>query len=117
MRRVPLEPKPPADHSAEPGWREWHQPIWGRCQCCGVPGRLERHHVILAQHVRAEGGAVYDLRNSLTLGRYCRCHRSHHQAAVRLPLSCVPAAALGFAVELLGEHQAAAYLARFYRSE
>jgi hypothetical protein len=64
--------------------------------------------------VRREHGDPWDLRDSLELGRYCACHRRHTSAVARLSLVIVPAAAIAFAVQLLGEHQAAAYLARFY---
>lgn len=40
MRRVPLRPAPPADHRAEPGYREWHRPIYGtmrRLRLRGAP--------------------------------------------------------------------------------
>ena len=113
MRRVPPKPTPRVDHRGEPGWRDWHQPIWGNCAVCSQPGRLERHHVVLEQHVRAAGGDPWDTRNALELGRYCRCHRDHHQAARRISLKHVPDQAVAFASELLGEG-AGAYLSRYY---
>ncbi len=114
MRRTPLIPRPPADHSHEPGYREWHAAISGRCEVCGMRGPLERHHVVAEQVVRREHGAVWDLSNSLELGRYCACHRRHTNAVSRLPRSAVPPSAERFAVELLGEDRAADYLSRYY---
>lgn len=114
MRRVPLEPKPPPDRTSEPGYREWHQPLFGRCECCGRPGRLLRHHVILEQHVRALDGDPWDLRNAIKLGVHCRCHAQHHLAAARLPCSKVPAPAIEFASELLGPGPADLYFDRYY---
>jgi len=114
MRRTDLRPRPPADHRSEPGYREWTKPTYGHCAVCGEEGPLERHHVIKRQHLRAEGLPVWDLRNSMLLGRYCRCHSRHTNAAVLIPLAAVPVEAQLYAVELLGEARAADYLARFY---
>jgi hypothetical protein len=110
-----LVPRPPADHSSEPGYREWHAPLYGRCAICARPGPLERHHVVTEAHVRIAGGDPWALSNSLELGRYCACHRSHHQATRRLALAKVPDAAVRFAVALLGEERAEDYLKRHYR--
>lgn len=117
MRRVPLKAALPADHRSEAGYREWHAPIFGQCANCGTgPQRLERHHAIHEQHVRLEGGAPWDLRNSIALGVHlCRCHSRHTTAAERLPVSLVGPVQLGFALELLGEDRTALYLARYYR--
>lgn len=116
MRRTPLRLVAPPTHTDEPGYRAWHAAVWGRCAVCDQPGRLIRHHVVLEQHVRAAGGAPYDLRNALPLGYYaCSCHRDHHHAVRRLPLARVPPAAVEFAIELLGEPAAIDYLARYYR--
>lgn len=114
MRRVPLRAHPPQPRFDEPGREEWKRPHWGRCALCGERGLLIRHHVVLEQHVRAEFGNPYDLRNALPLGAYCRCHRLHHQAAARIPRSAIPPAAVEFAVELLGPERAELYLARYY---
>ncbi len=117
MKRSALRSRPPADHSDEPGYRTWHAPTWGECSVCRAPDRLVRHHVILAQHVRALGGPVWDLRNALTLGAggRCGCHRAHHHATRRLPISALNAENLAFAVQLYGEDRAAEYLLRYYR--
>ena len=115
MRRVPLRTVPPADRRAEPGYREWHQPMYGLCSCCGERGSLERHHVVREQDVRREHGQPWDLRNSVMLGRWCPCHRDHHTGAHRLPASLLTVPNLEFMVELLGEHGAADYVVRHYR--
>lgn len=113
MRRAPLRLVPPADHSDEAGYREWHAAIFGQCACCGERGRLERHHVVKEQHVRAQHGDPWDLRNSLELGVWCACHRQHTVAAQKLPLTIVHDAAINFAVDLYGP-AASAYLSRYY---
>lgn len=113
MRRVPLRTAPPADHSSQPGWREWTAAVFGDCAACGHPGRLERHHVVHAQHVR-DPAKVFDLRNSLLLGVHCRCHSRHTTAAERLPASAITADNLAFMLELLGEDAAALYIGRYY---
>lgn len=71
--------------------------------------------MVLEQHVRAAGGDPWCLRNSLCLGMHCRCHREHHSAARKLPVSLIDASALAFMVELLGEDGAECYLERYYR--
>lgn len=115
VRRVELRAVPPPDRSGEPGYREWHASVYGCCAVCGWRGRLERHHVVLEQHVRAEGGDPWCLDNSLLLGTHCRCHSRHTTAAERLPISLIGPEAIAFAQELLGEDQAAAYFVRYYR--
>lgn len=116
MKRSPLLPKPAPDRSGEPGYRQWKAPVTGPCQVCGTVGRLVRHHVILEQHVRALGGDPYDLRNSLLIGAgyVCRCHREHHGACRRIPRCRLSAAAVEFAVELLGPEGGEDYLERYY---
>lgn len=115
MRRSPLRARPPVDRSDEAGYRAWHTPVWGPCAVCEKRGLLLRHHVILEQHVRIEGGDPWALANSLALGYFaCSCHRRHHSACARLPISCVPAAAIAFAVQLLGAERAEDYLKRYY---
>lgn len=101
----------------EPGRREWKKPHWGPCAACGLDDQLVRHHVVYEQHLRAEGLAgavVWDLRNALDLGMWCRCHARQHAGAQRLPASLLPAAALEFAVEVFGEGRAALYFSRYY---
>lgn len=114
MRRAPLKLVAPPDRSAEPGYRAWKTPAWGACACCSEKGRLERHHVISEQHVRAVSGNPWDLANSLLLGVHCRCHREHTSAARRLPCSIIPAQAIEFATRLLGAGPADLYFDRYY---
>lgn len=92
----------------------WKVPRAGFCACgCDrFALHLERHHVVYEQHVRAEGGDVWDLANSILL--HPRCHSQHHSAARRIPLAQVPDSALAFAVDLLGEDAAALYFVRRY---
>lgn len=114
MRRVALRPAPPADRSREPGYWEWHAPVYGRCCVCGERGRLERHHVVLEQHLRALGRPAWDLRNSMLLGMHCPCHGKHTNAAQRLSLDAVPDEAIRFATDVYGP-AAGDYLTRHYR--
>jgi hypothetical protein len=117
MRRSPLHRAPPPERSSEPGYREWHQPISGVCAICGRAGALQRHHVVLEQHIRqVDPARVWDLRGSMLLGVWCekRCHGRHHSAFRRLPASKLTPVHLGFMVELLGEDRAAIYVARYY---
>ena len=115
MRRSTLRALPPVDRTGEPGYRAWHAPVYGRCAVCGAgPMRLERHHVIAEQHVRAAHGDPWDLRDSWLLGAHCRCHSRHTTAAQRLPASGIPAPAIEFAIELLGAEPADLYFDRYY---
>lgn len=113
MRRTELRAVPPPDRTSEPGYREWHAPVYGRCAVCGERGRLVRHHVVMAQHCQAEGADPWDLRNSMGLGMHCRCHRAHHAAAERIRVACLPDAAIDFCVDVFGPG-AGAYLSRYY---
>lgn len=82
-----------------------------RGQACGMPAE-QIHHVVYQQHVRRNGGSVRDSRNFMLL---CHdCHRRHHNRVAPIPRSSLPAAAVEFAVELLGEDYADDYLARRY---
>lgn len=115
VKRSPLRLVPPVDRSGEPGYREWHTPIQGECAACGKRGLLLRHHAITENHVRREGGDPWDLRNAIGLGYFaCSCHREHHQATRRLPISVLGAEAIEFAIELLGAGRADAELERYY---
>jgi hypothetical protein len=109
-----MKPAPRADHRSEPGFYAWKAPSFGCCAVCGVDGLLIRHHCVTENRVRREGGNPYDLRNALGLGAWCPCHRQHHSSAAKLPLSSVPPAAIAFAVELLGQDAAEAYMHRYY---
>jgi hypothetical protein len=115
VKRTPLIARPGPDRRGEPGYREWHAPVQGRCAACGARGLLLRHHVVTEAHVRQAGGDPWALANAMALGYFaCACHRDHHHAVRRLPLARVPDAAIAFASELLGEARAADYLARYY---
>jgi hypothetical protein len=117
MKRTPLKRGrlPSAVDLLDPARVAWKSPVWGPCAACGRYGLLLRHHVVLEQHVRREGGNPWDLRNALALGYYaCSCHRDHHHAVRRIPIARVPAPAVTFASELLGEPRATDYLRRYY---
>lgn len=117
MKRTPMRDKPRVDHRSEPGYSEWTRHVFGRCGVCGVAGLNVRHHVVLEQHLRAQGLPAYDLRNALLIGdgRKCGCHRDHTAACARIPVSKVPDEAVRFVVELYGAG-AGAYLSRYYAS-
>ena len=117
-RRTPLKRirRRRAPAKQEPGRADWQQPMAGPCDVCGrATQRLARHHVIYAQHVRAAGGDVWDLRNSMLV---CPdCHERHHNASRRIPLPLVPGLALDFATCLYGVERAAWYFALRYAPE
>lgn len=98
---------------------QW-RPRNGRCAVCGRRGRIVFHHIVYGQHVKALGGDVWDFRNALAVGAplgRCRCHDNHHHPGVnggRIPRSLLPEVAVQFAVDLMGEDRANAYLARYY---
>lgn len=76
---------------------------------------LHRHHVLLEQRVRREGGDPWDIANSMLL--HPDCHDEHHSGAPharRIKLANVPLAAVAFAVDLLGEDGAVRYFAARY---
>ena len=103
----------------EPG-REEFKRIWmGVCSVCGAPGLVRRHHVCYEQAVRRANGNPWDLRNAMTVGLHetCACHSRQHTAVKRIPLAAVPTEAIEFAVELLGQFNAAVYLASHYEGE
>jgi hypothetical protein len=120
MKRTPLARASVTrrEHLAEPGRESFTAPRFGRCSICNKPGLLRRHHVVLEQHCRAEGADPWDVRNSLWIGdgRTCHCHRKHHDAVARIPVSKIPDEAIGFAVELYGSG-AGAYLSRYYGAD
>lgn len=118
MRRSPLRDRT-AERQAvklnEPGRAEWKRAHWGPCAACGGVGPLVRHHVVYEQHVRAiDPSRAWDLDNALSLGQFCRCHARQHAGSHRLAASILPAAAVEFAVEMLGDGPAALYVARYY---
>lgn len=134
LRRVALKrTKPVRAHRkpamATPAMFAYKEVRWGACTVCGAVGMIRRHHVVLEQHVRAEQGDPWDLRNALWIGAFdyvCRCHsRHHHQPArgdTRIPLSLVPDAAFEFAVDLFAskpfpDAYAADYMCSHYRGD
>jgi hypothetical protein len=86
------------------------------CASCGKRKRLYGHHVVYVQHVRRSGGAVYDLRNRLSLCR--ECHDGHHHggADVRVAQTMLRPENFAFANELL-EAYGQDYLDRHYPRE
>lgn len=96
---------------------EWKTARRGKCAVCGQRGVVLRHHVITERHVREANGDPWDLRNSMDVGAFCRCHANHHAAVRRIPLDLVPDAALTFAVDLYGDVKAAAYFVRYYHTD
>lgn len=109
MRRKPPEPR--ADPSA--GELAWKTPGAARCEHCGKKGRTTGHHVVLARHVRARGGDVWDLRNRLNVLH--ACHMAHHQGGdwQKIDQTMLRPEHLEFARELLGD-DAQAYLDKHY---
>jgi hypothetical protein len=83
-----------------------------RCAAPDCPSRaVHFHHVVYRQHIRGVGGDVDDPRAVMPL---CfSCHGDHHARCRVLPRSCLPAAAVEFAHEVLGAW-ADDYLARRY---
>ena len=115
-RRRPTRPRPGEDYLARAAWKE---PRSGFCTCgCGrFSMHLERHHVVEAQRIKQEGrwDLLWRLDNSMLL--HPTCHARHTAAFRRIRIEYVPAPALQFALELLGEGPAAAYIERHYNCE
>jgi hypothetical protein len=103
----------------EPGRREWKKAHWGPCAVCGEDDQLVRHHCLYEQHLRGQeglaGAVIWDLRNALNVGMWCKCHARQHSGAQRIPASLLPAAAHEFGIEILGEGRWTLYVARYYR--
>ena len=89
------------DNSADR--KAWNVAESGFCECgCARPSwRLHRHHVVLRQIVRKEGGNEWDMANSMLLHE--TCHSNHHSASRKVRLEMVPESALAFAVDVLGK--------------
>lgn len=73
---------------------------------------LHRHHVVLEQIVRREGGNPWALANSMLL--HPDCHAGHHSGFRKIHVDRVPAPALAFALRLLGAGGAEVYFSRRY---
>lgn len=98
------------------GREAWHRATVAdsRCACCGKRSADPHgHHVVLARHVRAKGGNVWDLRNRLTLAHDCHLNHHHGGDRQRIPQSALRPENVEFVRELLGE-DAQAYLDRHY---
>lgn len=122
MRRTPLRDRSRERQAVirnEPGRAEWKRQHQGCCSACGFgPDDLERHHIVTEQRLRQEGysgAVVWDLRNALEVGRWCKCHGRHTSGAHRFARSIIPPAAVEFAIEVLGEYPADEYFRRYYR--
>lgn len=117
LKRTVLRSRPkrrvetPVEREARLAWKTPHQGFCS-CGCERFSMHLERHHVCYEQHVRREGGDVWNIANSMLL--HPTCHASHHSAMRRIKIEYVSRAALEFALELLGEARSADYFARFY---
>lgn len=70
------------------------------------------HHVVYEQHVKNEGGDIFDPWNCLRLCR--RCHERHHDRNPALPLTILRQNNIDFAAVLLGAARAYEYLTRRY---
>lgn len=114
LRRSPLESRS-YKNTSEPGRREFKALSMGRCGVCGTRGLVRRHHVVTERAIRAVGMNPWDLRVGLWVGVWCcRCHPAHHTRSRPIPLARLSPENVAFAVECFGEHQAAAYLQRYY---
>jgi hypothetical protein len=77
--------RPSSSRHRGPGYKVWRSNIAGKqCACCSRPA-VDGHHVIYAQHLRANARETFmwDLRNQLPLCR--QCHDMHHRAQRRVP--------------------------------
>jgi 5-methylcytosine-specific restriction endonuclease McrA len=97
----------------------WRNAVQAACEsplCTGSRGQhLHLHHVVYLQALRREGVDLWDPRNAMTL--CATCHAKHHHRTRIIPISALPEAAVRFAVQLMGEDRAAAYLARRYAAD
>lgn len=131
MKRTPLKRRSALKRSAArsrahlsvvktpaPGEREWKTPRWGRCENCGwiavVP--LHGHHVVARQVLARAGLNQWDERNKMSLCPRCHFEHEYGMENRKIGLEKVPERALAFAVDVLGEDQAAEYLQRHYAS-
>jgi hypothetical protein len=100
--------------------RAWYGPVRDdrgrlvtRCENCRRRRWKQRHHVVLEQHVRAEGGDPWDPRNRMLL--CLPCHEAHTAAVWRVRFDRLRDETLDFAAELFGSAgRAALYFARYY---
>lgn len=104
---------------ANPNWKDvtapqrWSSAKAKRCVCCSGRDRLQLHHVVYRQHVKAAKGDCWDPDDSLTL--CLACHTGHHHAGTsRLPLAKLRDENYSYAEALLGAGAAYEYLKRRY---
>lgn len=96
----------------------WRNAKGNRCEVPGCPNprpgkrRLHLHHVVTRQVIRRNRGDQWDPAVGMTV---CdSCHSKHHHRTRPIPRSAVPAAAVAYAVQLMGEDRAEDYIARYY---
>lgn len=90
----------------------WRSQAAAACVVCGGDDRLQLHHVVYEQKVRAVDGDPWDPRDSLTTCTHC--HTGHHHGLrSRIPLTLLRTENLDFAFELL-DAAAYEYLRRHY---
>jgi 5-methylcytosine-specific restriction endonuclease McrA len=107
-KRRKRKESPPGTQAKHVAWLEARE---GKCRVCGSRWKLQGHHTLYRQHLRAEGADEWDLRGQLTV---CgRCHRDHHAAVKRIPVSALRDDNIVFALDLLGE-RAIGYIGRYY---
>lgn len=121
MKRTSLKrSKPLRAHrkpaEATPDRHAYKEVVWGRCEVCGAAGWVRRHHCVYEQHCRVEGFPLFALENAMWVGVdwTCACHRRHHDAVQRIPLSLLPLDAVGWCYRMFGEDAGRAYLAKRY---
>lgn len=85
------------------------------CACgCGRVA-IQQHHVVYAQHCRAEGASIRDRRNLIPVAQ--GCHGAHHNRTKPYSLASLPTSAFEFAEEVFGAGRAFNYLRRRYADE
>jgi len=104
--------------AAAPGQAAWRAAAARvrRCESCGTRrGPFQLHHVVYKAEVRRRRGDQYDVANGM--GLCLSCHYDQHSRKRPIPLAALPAAAVEFAVRLMGEDAAHVYLGRRYAAE
>lgn len=99
--RAPMQRKRTRRNPADQRARDaFHAVSRGKlCVVCGDEIVRWSHHAIYEQHLPAE--LKNDPRNALPVGD--RCHRAHHDAVRRIPVTCLTETNLQFANDVLGE--------------
>jgi hypothetical protein len=120
LRKSPLRsrrrpPRPAEDLVARAAWKD---PRHGWCECGCDPKafaqHLERHHVVSQSKLKQIGrhDELWNLANSMLLVKRHHAWHTDHFKLIRIEF--VPVLALQFALEVLGEGPAAAYLESHY---